>query len=66
MDAALFVDKKLIGMGFVIRDYSGRFLAAKAGCKNCPMDAAVAEALSFREALQWLKKNSYKKVLIET
>ena len=37
--AALFVDKKLIGMGFVIRDHSGRFLAVKAGCGNGPLDA---------------------------
>ena len=66
VDAALFADKKLINMGFVIRDHSRRFLAAKAGCGNGPMDAMVVKALSCREALQWLKKNSYKKVLIET
>ena len=53
-------------MGFVIHDHSGRFLAAKAGSRNGPMDAMVAEALSCREALQWPKGNSYKKVLIET
>ena len=58
MDEALFADKKLISMGFVIHDHSGRFLAAKAGCENGSMDAMVAEALNYREALHRLKKNN--------
>ena len=65
-DAAVFANEGRVGMGSVIRDESGKFVAAL--CCNIrgnylPRDA---EALSIREALSWVKSMKLSKVIIET
>ena len=66
VDCELFEDQGRIGMGMVLRDHPGGFLAAKANSAYGPMDALVAEALSCTAALQWLRINNYRNVLLET
>lgn len=65
-DAAVFADERRVGLGSVIRDESGKFVAAL--CCNIrgnysPRDA---EVLSIREALSWLKSMKLSKVIVET
>ena len=35
-------------------------------CDEGPLDALLAEAISCRNALQWLLKNSFQKVIVES
>ncbi|KAH9734279.1 putative reverse transcriptase/RNA-dependent DNA polymerase [Citrus sinensis] len=65
-DAAVFANEGRVGLGSVIRDESGKFVAAL--CCNIrgnysPRDA---EVLSIREALSWLKSMKLSKVIVET
>ena len=65
IDCALFEDQGRIGMGMVLRDHQGGFLAAKAKNAYSLMDALVVEALSCRSTLQCLRTNNYRNVLLE-
>ncbi|KAK2636706.1 hypothetical protein Ddye_031498 [Dipteronia dyeriana] len=47
-------------------DADGQMLAASNGLLAGPLDAGLAEAFSFREALSWLKAHSFSKVIMET
>lgn len=65
-DAAVFTDEGRVGLGSVIRDESGKFVAAL--CCNIrgnysPRDA---EVLSIHKLSLWLKSMKLSKVIIET
>lgn len=66
VDAAMSMDTKVTGFGCVIRNDKGEFLAAREqkwhGCFN----SKVAEAISIREALRWLKEKKIDNILVET
>ena len=53
-------------MSLVVLDHMGRFLAASMDCDQGPLDALLAEAISCRNALQLLLKNSFQKVIMES
>ncbi|EEF36189.1 conserved hypothetical protein [Ricinus communis] len=65
MDASIYLTKGNIAFGMVTRDADGRFLEARNGLINAIMDPLLAEALSCREALSWLKTAGKEKVLVE-
>ncbi|XP_031106841.1 uncharacterized protein LOC116011420 [Ipomoea triloba] len=54
-DAALDVENNVMGLGWVLRDDGGRFLAAKGLRVEGTYEVKVAEAICVREALSWLK-----------
>ncbi|EEF51494.1 conserved hypothetical protein [Ricinus communis] len=55
-DAAVFVESNKLGLGCIIRDDSGRFIAAaKHNSMRVRLIPSIAEALSCREGLSWLK-----------
>ena len=56
VDVAIFQDEGIIGLGWVIRDASKSFLAARSTLilmQLCPNNEA--KALGVREALSWIK-----------
>ena len=54
IDAAIF-DQGYSGFGWVIRDDAWVLLAAKNGILSSVVDPLMAEAMSCRKALSWLK-----------
>lgn len=55
-----------IGFGFVCRGSDGVFLDAVNGNLEAGDDPFLAEALSMREALSWLKERNYSNVCFES
>ena len=56
----------MVGFGFVLRNDKGCFVAAKNGCSHGLMEPLIAESLSCREALNWLKRNGHQHVILES
>lgn len=65
IDAAVFNNKLLSTFGCLIRDENGDFLAGTGGQFRGIVDPKVAEAMTFREALSWLKRMEILRVVIE-
>ncbi|KAM6541242.1 hypothetical protein CsatB_005689 [Cannabis sativa] len=55
-DAAIFSRDKSHGLGWIARDSNGDLLSAAAVRRNGDVDPVVAEAMSMKEALSWLKQ----------
>ncbi|KAH9661644.1 rnase h domain-containing protein [Citrus sinensis] len=56
IDAAIFESQRRFGLGCVLRNSDGCFLAARCVGRPGMFGAREAEALGIREALSWLKK----------
>ncbi|KAK6118703.1 hypothetical protein DH2020_047560 [Rehmannia glutinosa] len=56
VDGAIFAQKGLIGFGCVVHDGQGIFRAAKQGIMPGLDNAMLAEAITIREALSWIKE----------
>ncbi|KAM6549730.1 hypothetical protein CsatB_021406 [Cannabis sativa] len=54
-DAALFSGERSHGLGWIARDHAGLCVAAAAVKHRGDIDPVVAEALSMKEALSWIK-----------
>nr|GME04994.1 uncharacterized protein LOC109155154 [Ipomoea batatas] len=65
-DAATASQDLKVGLGFIIRDSESSFVAAVATCYQNDYHPKLAEAISIREALKWLKGKSMDNVQIET
>ena len=66
VDAAIFEAEKMIGMGRVIRDHNGVFVATKMLSKeHSSACVRLVEALSLREALSWIKDLKMQKIHVE-
>ena len=66
IDAAIFQHGGFMGYGWVLRDDEGTMIAAKNGVMNGLVNPAMAEAMSCREALSWLKSLNIDKVIVES
>ncbi|EEF30380.1 conserved hypothetical protein [Ricinus communis] len=55
IDVVVFVANNRLGFGFIFQNDSGTFRAATNGLISGPLDPQVAEALSLREDLCWVK-----------
>jgi len=64
VDAAIFYDGA--GFGVVVRDHTGRFVAAHCARLGCGRDPYLAEAMAVREALSWLMANSFSNFILES
>ncbi|XP_019190315.1 PREDICTED: uncharacterized protein LOC109184732 [Ipomoea nil] len=64
VDAATFEDG--VGFGAVIRDWNGRFIAAKSGRLNGENDPFIAEVLAAKEALTWIKEQGLNNIILES
>ncbi|KAM7512094.1 hypothetical protein LguiB_010969 [Lonicera macranthoides] len=66
LDAAVFQASSRVWFGLVLRDEDGRFIAAKAGSFPGSTDPFIAEALSCRKALSWIKNCRVHNAIVET
>nr|GMC71359.1 uncharacterized protein LOC109155154 [Ipomoea batatas] len=66
VDAAINSTSRATGLGCILRNSRGEFVAAREtkwyGCYQ----SKLAEAISIREALLWLKEMQFDRVLVET
>ncbi|XP_074349748.1 uncharacterized protein LOC141689374 [Apium graveolens] len=64
VDAAIFDDTNCCIHAFVARDHEGQLVEARSKClrgRSCP---DLAEALSTREALSWVKGNNHRYLIV--
>lgn len=62
----VFQDSQQIGIGFVVRDSSGSFVAARwEAISSSIINPSLAEAMSF-EALSWIKFIEFSPIIIES
>ncbi|XP_074368774.1 uncharacterized protein LOC141708859 [Apium graveolens] len=66
VDAALFTDSAGFGIGCVIRDASGGFVAARTQKIEAIITPKEAEAIGLKEALSWTKELRHKRCVFET
>ncbi|XP_073119607.1 uncharacterized protein [Henckelia pumila] len=66
VDAAVFKDPPRMGYGCIIRDSSGVVIKAICGCFPGIFTSIMAEAMSIREALSWLKELNISNVIVES
>ncbi|KAM6569730.1 hypothetical protein CsatB_017715 [Cannabis sativa] len=66
VDATIFEEQNHFGLACVIRDHNGFLLTALTRLFRGAIHRMVAEALSFREALSWLKTHQRHMAVIET
>ncbi|XP_019151030.1 PREDICTED: uncharacterized protein LOC109147828 [Ipomoea nil] len=64
VDAAIFTNGA--GVGVVVRNEEGKFVAAYGAKLNCFNDPFMAETMAVKEALKWLKINHFNNVILET
>lgn len=65
VDTALFGEENKASFGFILRDHAGAFVAAGNGQLECIMEPTMAKAMSFKEALAWLKEQAYDYLIME-
>ncbi|RAL44540.1 hypothetical protein DM860_011817 [Cuscuta australis] len=66
VDASSGLVDRYVGLGFIARDYEGRFVAAKNIKCRGSFGPREVEAIAVKEALSWIKSKGWKQVLVET
>ncbi|XP_062093901.1 uncharacterized protein LOC133799929 [Humulus lupulus] len=66
MDAALFPDLGTYSFACLARDELGHPIEALSRCFNGHVAPELAEAMGFREALSWIKKYNWPRVILES
>jgi hypothetical protein len=64
VDAALFAESNRMGLGAVIRDHKGSFLAACRQSISRVTEPEVAEAIALRHVVRFVSSLSFNKVII--
>ena len=62
-DDSSFSSQNIASFGIIIHNSDGKFVAVKNSVLHCSMNPALAEALSCREALSWLKETWLKLIV---
>lgn len=65
-NAALFKDYGVSGTWLIARNHDGHLILEKTGCYDEVLDPVLAEALSVKEALSWVKELSRSAVVLES
>ena len=66
IDAAVFNQIQCIGIGCVVRDENGAMVIARNERIRGMLDPAIAEVMSCREALSWLKSLGLNRVILKS
>ncbi|XVE73368.1 hypothetical protein DITRI_Ditri11bG0112400 [Diplodiscus trichospermus] len=61
----MFENNSLLGIGMVIRDEDGYFLAGKSLMLASRVSVLEGEAIGLKEALSWMKSLNYQRVIFE-
>ena len=64
-DGAVFSTAQKLGYGWVVQDEKGQMIVASGRSFARPLDGALAEAISVREALSWLKSSPFGQIIVE-
>ncbi|XP_047979145.1 uncharacterized protein LOC125221058 [Salvia hispanica] len=65
IDVVLFTGQRKVGCGAVVRDSEGMVVAAMCGQVGRVADPSMAELLSLRELLSWVKREGWKEMEFE-
>lgn len=65
-DAATFENSSSYSYSRLARDHKGELIEVLATCKQGSIDPAIAEAISVREALSWIKEKAWQLVVVES
>ncbi|KAM6574520.1 hypothetical protein CsatA_022847 [Cannabis sativa] len=66
VDGAVFEDTNEVGTGFVARGCDGRVIEAFSTISSVSCRPKIAEVLSVKETLSWIKRNNKSHVILET
>ena len=66
IDASLFILPNRFSFALVVRDHLGQLVEARASCREGLVSPDVAEAIGLKEALSWIKDNSWSNVVVES
>lgn len=66
VDAAIFDSSSCYSYAMVIRNHNGELLEAVSSCKQATITLELAEAVSIKEALSWVKNQGKENVDIES
>ena len=66
VDAAVFSNKKAVGIGVVVREHEGSVLAALSKCIPLPLGPLAAEAKAMEEAAHFARDIGLQEVIFET
>lgn len=66
VDAALFAESGNYSCSCVARDSRGLFLEALTSCRVSLVSLEMAEAMGVKEALSWIKRKTWQRVIVET
>ncbi|XP_060965512.1 uncharacterized protein LOC133034440 [Cannabis sativa] len=66
VDAAIFERQNRFGSALVVRDHHGMLIECRTKLHIGNIAPSIAEALSFREALSWIKDQNYNEAWVET
>ncbi|VFQ74270.1 unnamed protein product [Cuscuta campestris] len=59
VDAAVFENARRVGVGVILRGEDNSFIGAFNSCINCPLEPRIAETMSIKEALSWIKDHGF-------
>ncbi|KAL8099525.1 hypothetical protein AgCh_031966 [Apium graveolens] len=65
-DGATFSEHDAYGYGLIARDSAGDLIKAKIRCKRGKVPGEFVEALEIKEALSWIKEESWSQVQLES
>lgn len=66
VDASYFLGAEAFTVGMVIRDHNGVFIEGKCISLPCPITVVEAESIRVSEALLWVMKASYRRIIVES
>lgn len=66
VDAAIFKDRGEFGYGLIARDHKGHVIEARTRLQQGVVWPEVAESMTIKEALSWIKEMNWSQVELET
>lgn len=66
IDAAIFETSQCFSYSAVARDDKGELIEAISKCERGNITAEVVEAIGIREAISWIKKKGWTRIIVET
>lgn len=65
-DATCFVESNSYAYSMIARDHTGELVEARALGKQGSIDPTMAEAISIKQTLSWIKQKLWREVILES